>query len=112
MTEEEKLSENPFGADFEKQKGSLGTIWLPDEKGETLKGEVLAIEEIGDYGKSYLIKKDDNTEIRTPSHKVLQSGMNGAKVGDMVGIVYTHSELPTVKGRNPTRMYDVYIKGK
>lgn len=95
--------------EWEKQESS--SIWIPTEEGEELIGDVLDISE-GTYGPQYLIKKDDGTELRTPSHKVLQNRMGNASVGSRVKIVYMGQEPPSVRGNNPTRIYEVFIGKK
>lgn len=93
--------------EWEKQE-SLSDIWIPTEEGEELIGEVTDSYE-GGYGQQYTIKKEDGSEVRTPSHKVLQNRMAKVEKGNKVKIVYTGEEPPTVKGQNPTRMYDVFV---
>lgn len=93
--------------EWEKQEGA--NIWLPTEEDDKIEGEVVEIVE-GTYGNQYVIKEEDGDQVRTPSHKVLQTRMIKAKVGDVVRIVYKGEEPPSVKGQNPTRMYEVFIK--
>lgn len=83
-------------------------MWIPQNEGDELIGTVTDIVE-GDYGKQYVIKKDDGEEIRTPSHKVLQNRMAKVKAGNKVKIVYTGEEPPSVKGQKPTKMYKAFI---
>lgn len=91
---------------WEKQEGS--GLWLPEKEGDELIGEVTDVKE-GTYGNQFVIKKQDGEEIRTPSHKVLQNRMTDATVGTKVKIVYIGEEPPSVKGQNPTKMYDVFF---
>ncbi len=104
MADESAASENGW-----EEQESTG-VWIPKEEGQELVGEVTDIVE-GTYGLQYIIKTDKE-ETRTPSHKVLQNRMGKAKKGDTVKIVYKGEEPPAVKGQNPTRMYDVFIKKK
>lgn len=90
-----------------KQEGA--GLWLPEKEGDELKGEVTDMIE-GTYGNQYLIKKENGEEIKTPSHKVLQNRMAKIKTGDHIKIVYIKEEPPSVKGQNPTKIYDVYKK--
>jgi len=91
---------------YEEQVGM--SFWNPEQEGETVEG---VVEEIidGDYGKQYTIKKDDGEQITTSSHAYLQNRMKKVKVGDKVKMVYEGEEAPTVKGRNPTKKYKVFI---
>jgi len=95
-------------SDFRKIETS-GKIWLPKTKGEEVIGIVSAIVD-GQYGKQYDILTEKGEDIRTPSHKVLQNRMVTVKKGDTIKIVFTGTDLPKVKGNNPTSLYDVYIK--
>lgn len=87
-----------------------GSIWKPTENGEEKVGLVEDIIE-GKFGKQYVLLVGD-VAVLTPSHKVLQNRMEEVKRGMTVKIVFLGTELPTVKGRNPTAMYDVYIRNK
>ncbi|MAH51518.1 hypothetical protein CMI37_37225 [Candidatus Pacearchaeota archaeon] len=92
---------------YEKQEGA--GIWLPDKEDEELEGEVTHINREGLYGVQYTIKKGDNDEVLTPSHKVLQNRMQKAEVGTKVKIVFKGTEPPKIRGQNPTSMYEVYF---
>lgn len=92
---------------WEKQEGA--GIWLPDKENEELVGEVTHIDRDGLYGVQYTIKKSDDDEVKTPSHKVLQNRMQKAEVGTKVKIVFTGTEPPKIRGQNPTTMYEVYF---
>ena len=87
---------------------STGDIWKPKEKGEEKIGVVEDIIE-GKFGKQYILLVGDDA-IKTPSHRVLQNRMADVKRGQTVKIIFLGTELPTVKGNNPTAMYDVYIR--
>lgn len=85
-----------------------GNIWKPTQKGEEKIGVVEDIIE-GKFGKQYVLICDNDT-MMTPSHKVLQNRLAEVKRGMTVKMVFQGTELPTVKGNNPTAMYDVYIR--
>jgi hypothetical protein len=87
---------------------STGDIWKPTEKGEEKVGLVEDIIE-GKFGKQFILLVGD-VAIKTPSHKVLQNRLADVKRGQTVKIVFLGTELPTVKGNNPTAMYDVFIR--
>jgi len=91
---------------YVKQESELG-FWTPNI-GEVLEGEVTEIT-TGMYGKQLLIKTLENNTMKTPSHKVLQAKLNKVVVGDKVRIVYVKDDLPTLKGNNPTKIYDVFV---
>lgn len=94
--------------EWEKQEGA--NIWLPEEKGDELRGEVVKVNLEGTYGPQWTIRQEDDEEIRTPSHKVLQNRMSSVKVGSTVKIVYLDELPPKVRGQNPTKMYEVFVK--
>lgn len=93
--------------EYVRQEGA--GLWLPEKEGDELKGEVTEIV-TGTYGQQFVIKKSDGEEIKTPSHKVLQNRMVKIKTGDHIKIVYLKEEPPTLKGNNPTKLYDVFKK--
>lgn len=92
------------------KKQDSGEIWLPEKKEEEIIGAVKDILLEGQYGIQLMIEKEDGVMIMTPSHKVLQNRIRQVKKGQDIKIVYIGEELPKVKGQNPTKMYDVYIK--
>lgn len=92
---------------YVKQEGA--GIWLPQKEKEELVGEVTHINREGLYGVQYTIKKSDDDEALTPSHKVLQNRMAKAVVGTKVKIIFTGTEAPKIRGQNPTSMYEVYF---
>ena len=81
--------------------------WTAEKENDSIQGEITNIVS-NEYGNQYEIKLDDESKVLTPSHKVLQNRMKDMKVGDYVKIQYTHEELPTVKGNNPTKFYKVF----
>jgi len=85
-------------------------FWDPEKEGEELIGELIEVVQ-GQFGNQYVILKEDETKIKTPSHKVLQSRLQACKVGDTVKIVFMGEDLPKVKGQNPTKLYSVFVKG-
>ena len=94
-------------ADWKKQEDR--SIWLPTKDGEQVVGVVWDVIE-GMYGNQHVIETADGTTITTPSHKVLQNRLVKATKGQEVKIVYVGEEPPSVKGQNPTKMYEVYLK--
>lgn len=88
------------------QKGM--EYWSPKEADEVLEGVV--IEEVnGEYGRQYVVEREDKTRITTPSHAYLQNRMKQVKSGDKVKLVYVGEEAPSIKGRSPTKIYKVFI---
>jgi len=94
---------------WEEQK-SEGGIWLPEELGEELIGEVMLIDEGGKFGRQLIVKQATGDEIKTPGHVVLLNKIKNVKVGDRVRFVFRGTEPPAVKGNSPTKLYDVFIE--
>ena len=84
-------------------------IWKPEQKDEKLEGEVIEIKQ-GPYGLQLTVETADGGKVTTPSHKALQTRIGAVKAGDIVRIVFVGTDLPKVKGQNPTRLYSVFIK--
>ena len=91
---------------YEKQE-STGDFWLPTKEGEELEGTVTR-KFNGQFGDQFEIENDKGT-FTTPSHKVLQAKMSKVEVGNKVKLVYIKTDLPTIKGKNGTKIYEVYI---
>lgn len=100
------VKEEQVGGQWSKQDAS--NRWMPEQEDETLIGTVMSIDEDGKYGRVYEIKKSGTEDlILTPSHKVLQNRMVNILAGDKVRITFKGEEPPTLKGNNPTKMYEV-----
>jgi len=82
-------------------------FWNPGKIGEELKGNIQEFV-TGDFGIQAKIMTEDGKIVQTSSHKVLQSRLKVLAEGDIVRIVYTGEEPPSVKGQNPTKLYDVF----
>ena len=93
---------------WEKQEGSMD-FWNPEVAGAELIGQVTEIKTAGQFGTQYMIKKEDGTEILTPSHKVLQAKMSKVEVGNKVKLVFIKQDLPKVKNQQGVKLYDVFI---
>lgn len=87
---------------------SAKNFWSPKAKGEEIQGEVVEITQ-GMYGSKYVIKTATG-DWTTPSHKVLQSKLSGAIIGDIVKITYDGEIPPRTRGENPTKIYIVQKK--
>lgn len=91
------------------ERDTQGDLWLPQKENDQLVGKVVDAKE-GDFGFQWIIETEDGDKFRTPSHRVLQNRMNGIETGKFVKIIYDGEEPPSVKGRNPTKMYRVFEK--
>jgi len=91
---------------YEKQE-STGDFWSPTKEGEELEGAVTR-KFSGQFGDQFEIETAKGS-FTTPSHKVLQAKMSKVEVGDKVKLVFIKTDLPTIKGKNGTKIYDVYI---
>lgn len=80
--------------------------WYPERIGDFLQGVIINVEIDQFENKKYLVKREDNMEFITPSHKVLMNKLTNAKVGDYIKIVYTGERQG--KQKNATKLYDVF----
>jgi len=83
-------------------------IWLPKEPKEVLIGKVVRIDNDGQFGIQATVRKDDGTEMLTPSHRWLQNCLKRFNSGEYIKVVYDGEEPPKVKGQSPTKIYSVY----
>jgi len=92
--DEEKEQEDKW----EEVERMLPAVWLPEEEGESLEGEVLEKVE-GMYGEQLVLgNTEKNIQLRTPSHKVLQRKLKAINVGDWIKIEYSGT-IKTGTGR-------------
>jgi len=89
---------------WEEMKGNSG-LWLPGKPGDSIEGAITSLTQ-GQYGVQATIDTKEGV-IVTPSHKVLQARLTDCKIGDFIKIVYEREELPSVKGRQGTKIYKV-----
>ena len=97
--------------DWVEQEANEG-MWMPKEAGEEIIGEIVEIEDAGQFGRQLEILTLEGKKYITPSHKVLQARITKARIGNMIRIVFKGEELPKVKGRNPTKIYAVFCKAE
>lgn len=84
-------------------------FWNPEKENEELIGKVTDVKK-GEYGENLTLTTADGTEIRTPSHRMLQSQISKIDIGDEVKIIFKGEEPAKVKGRSPTKLYEVFKK--
>jgi hypothetical protein len=92
---------------WEEVKSNQG-IWLPTKAGEEIEGAIIGLEQ-NQYGIQARIETKTG-ELITPSHKVLQARLRECKIGDYIRIVFVKEELPTIKGRQGTKIYNILKK--
>ena len=84
--------------EWEEVDRMLPAVWLPEEEGESVEGEVLEKVE-GMYGEQLVLgNTEKNIQLRTPSHKVLQRKLKAVNVGDWIKIEYS-GQIKTKTGR-------------
>ena len=105
LGEKKQMAKNE--KEYKEQTG--GDYWKPSVKDDQIEGKIVSIND-GDYGKQYVIEQENGDKVTTPSHRVLQSRMSEAKVGDECKIIFNGTEAPSVKGRNPTSLYQVFLR--
>lgn len=86
-----------------------GNYWSPDKEGEAVEGVIISIDK-GQWGLKITLEQKDKKLIVLPNHAVLQSRLQNCKIGDLIKVVFEKTELPTVKGHNPTNIYKVLRK--
>ena len=101
--------EKKEAVEWVKQEGS--GFWKPTQKGEELVGEVVDIKE-GTYGTQYVVEQANREQVIIPSYKVLLARMNNVEKNDMVKIVYLGEEAPKLRGYNPTKLFEVFVRKK
>ena len=93
--------------DWEEVKA--GNYWSPEKEGEAVEGVIISMDD-EKFGLKVTLEQKDKKLVVLPSHAVLQSRIKNCKVGDVVKVVFEKTELPTVKGHNPTNIYKVMKK--
>lgn len=95
--------------EFGEVEPELPDIWLPEESGEVLEGEII---EIGDmtWGLAAIVKMKSGETIQTPAHKLLQSRLKKLDHGDYIRIVYKGTMR--TKGGRKAEDYSVYKRRK
>ena len=94
---------------YEKVESKNSSRWTPVAIGDQLEGTVEELAEHQEFGLYAILTLEDGSSIETPCHKVLQNLMFDVVVGDKIKIVYTEEVLPKVQGRNPTKIYELFI---
>ena len=96
---------------MEEVKGNQA-YWKPVAKEDQISGVITKINKEGKFGIQFCIDDERQGEVWTPSHKVIQNRLEGSKVGEYVQIVFLGTELPSIKGNNPTSLYRVMREKK
>ena len=86
-----------------------GNYWNPSKEGEEVEGAIISMSD-GVFGKEVTIELSDKKTLVLPNHTVLQTRIKNCKIGDYIKVVFDRTELPTVKGYNPTNIYSVFKK--
>lgn len=102
MNKQEELFEEEITAEF--------NIWLPEQKGDTLIGNVIVKDSNTLYGLAIRVETDEGEILQTPAHKQLQTLIKALAVGDRVKIEYMGRDLTKSSGR-PLNTYRVFRKG-
>ena len=93
-------------------KGKDRDYWKPEKKGEERIGTLLRAE-AGEYkGKptmQFVIIGEDEKEIYTPNHAILNTKLLTVKAGSRVKIIYQGTGEKKKKGQNAAEMYDVFV---
>ena len=86
-------------------------IWQPKKVGEKKQGVVTAVTHEGKYGLQVKIMEPDGSIIMLPSHKYLQSRLEGVRGGlhphkTSLRVTFMGTES-SEDGRNPSQLYEV-----
>lgn len=84
-------------------------FWNAEKEGDSVEGIIVAME-TDNFGLKVTIETADKKTIILPSHKVLQSRLKNCKIGEQIKVIYEKTELPKIKGHNPTKIYKVLKK--
>jgi hypothetical protein len=95
--------------DWVKDETPNKEFWKPAKEGESIEGVVVDKKQ-GNFGLQLTLQLADGSEVKTPSHKVLQNRLQNKEVGQILKLVYTGQLAPRVRGENPIQTYDVYTK--
>ena len=95
-----------------KGTGTYAETFSFDETGDTIVGEFIGSEEdVGKYGSTvYTVEDADGKQWSVWGNKVMSDGMDGADVGDMVGIRYLG--MFKNKSGNNYRNYAVIVQNQ
>lgn len=104
-----KMSDKKADDGFKKVEDK---IFKFEKEGDMIEGELLSIEDGKTYdNKVYKIKQTSDGETMTVfSTTVLESQMASVKIGNLVRIILANIKKSEVKGRNDTKMFEVYVK--
>jgi len=86
-----------------------GNYWNPKKENESVEGIIISMDK-EKFGLKVTLEQPDKKMVVLPSHAVLQSRIQNCKVGDRVKVIFERTELPAVKGHNPTNIYKVLKK--
>lgn len=84
-------------------------FWNPEKEGDVVEGVIIAME-TDNFGLRVTIEAPDKKTIILPSHKVLQTRLKNCKVGEQIKVIFEKTDLPKIKGHNPTKIYKVLKK--
>jgi hypothetical protein len=87
-----------------------GNTWISEKEGDSIEGELLAVRE-GSYGnKVYDVRLSDGEVTTVFGTVVLESLMAQASIGQKVKIEYVGLKPSKIKGRNPTKLFKVFLE--
>lgn len=84
-------------------------FWNPEKEGDSVEGIIVAME-TDNFGLRVTIEAPDKSTIILPSHKVLQTRLKNCKIGEQIKVIFEKTDLPKIKGHNPTKIYKVLKK--
>jgi len=83
-----------------------------EKEGDNIEGELILVEDGKAYDNKVYTIKTDKKELVVFGTTVLDSQMATVPIGKMVRIVFSGIKKSEVKGRNDTKLFDVFVKDK
>lgn len=96
--------------EHEWEEVKAGNFWQPVKEGESVEGTIISMDD-EQFGLRVTIETKDKKQVVLPSHAVLQSRIKNCHVGDYIKVIFDKTELPKIKGHNPTNIYTL-LKAK
>jgi len=91
------------------KKVEPGNVWKEENEGDSIEGTLKNIREGNYENKVYDIETEEG--LRTVfGSVVLDDRMAQVELGQKIKIVFTGTSPSKVPGRNPTKLYDVFVK--
>ena len=86
-----------------------GNVWKPEKDGDFVEGVLKAARKSDMFEGNFVYDLETkNGLVSIFGTAVLNSRMQQTKVGDKLKIQYVGTDLPKIKGHNPTKLFKVF----